>query len=479
VLLAGALFLRLEGIREPSVDQRETESALLARQWSLGDGAGLPVWKQRVLRDLRQQVKPIEPPILDYLTATEFRLAGSENFWFPRLVSALLWVFVGGTFLYLIALRVTSRAGALVALPLFLTWPYAALHSRLFMPDAMMVSGLLAAALMVIRYWEAPSRQRFVVAGLVSALATAVKPGVAFCFLIALFGSLALARRQLRDALLGGRLLLFGVMTAAAAGAYYVYGTYLSEFISRGASTRRITPDLLSTTGFWKGWWQMVSYLVRYPQPQQLLALVPLALGLAGMILAPRGTPRGILVGLSAGYIAFGLAFANYTSTHPYYALPLIPILALAIGLLAGQVLERLPGSSPLARSAFVLLIALVIGGASYKTRAVLAGGHTQQAIADYRRIGQLTGHTSRAIVVDDHLGTPAMYWGWIVAKNWELDYNERLPPWIDRAKEDFLVVVGVSQLETARGLHDFVRGLPVVARTRRYAIFDLRPRTA
>src|SRR6266851_9349085 len=106
-LLAGALVLRLEGIREPSVDQRETEGALLARQWSLGEGAGLPAWKQRVLRDVRQQVKPIEPPILDYLTATEFRLAGSENFWFPRLVSALLWVFAGGTFLYLIALRVT------------------------------------------------------------------------------------------------------------------------------------------------------------------------------------------------------------------------------------------------------------------------------------------------------------------------------------------------------------------------------------
>ena len=84
-LLAGAVLLRLPGIARPSVEARETEGALLAREWYLGDGAGLPAWKQRVLRDLRASVKPIEPPILDYMTASEFRLTG-ENFWFPRLV---------------------------------------------------------------------------------------------------------------------------------------------------------------------------------------------------------------------------------------------------------------------------------------------------------------------------------------------------------------------------------------------------------
>ena len=301
ILLAGALLLRVSGINQPSVEQRETQSALLARGWYLGDASGLPAWKQGVLHELRASVKPIEPPILDYITSLEFRLTG-ENFWFPRLLSSLLWV-LGGVFLYLIASRLTTRAGALIALALYLTWPYAVWLSRHFMPDAMMVSGLLAAALTVIRYWEQPSPRRLIVAGAVSCLATAIKPGVAFLFLVALFASLAVSRRQLVASLARGRLPLFALLTAAAAVGYYVWGTYFSDFISPTADVARVTPDFVVTSQFWKGWWEMVSYLLRYPQPQELLALVPISAGLAGIALA-RGTARAVLVGLSLGYVA-------------------------------------------------------------------------------------------------------------------------------------------------------------------------------
>ena len=69
------------------------------------------------------------------------------------------------------------------------------------------------------------------------------------------------------------------------------------------------------------------------------------------------------------------------------------------------------------------------------------------------------------------------MYWGWIVGEEWELDYNEDLPPWIDRAEKDFLVVVGNDQLEHP-GLSAFARGRRIVARTGRYTVFDLRGET-
>ena len=471
ILLAGALLLRVSGINQPSVEQRETQSALLARGWYLGDASGLPAWKQGVLHELRASVKPIEPPILDYITSLEFRLTG-ENFWFPRLLSSLLWV-LGGVFLYLIASRLTTRAGALVALALYLTWPYAVWLSRHFMPDAMMVSGLLAAALTVIRYWEQPSPRRLIVAGAVSCLATAIKPGVAFLFLVALFASQAVSRRQLVASLARGRLPLFALLTAAAAVGYYVWGTYFSDFISPTADVARVTPDFVVTSQFWKGWWEMVSYLLRYPQPQALLALVPISAGLAGIALA-RGTARAVLVGLSLGYVAFALTFSTYIHTNPYYSLQLIPILSLAIGVLAGSVLQRVQTA---ARVALFGLVAIVVAIAALKSHSVLTETHTRQTIADYRRIGQITGHTTRAMIVDRELGTPAIYWGWIVGHGWDLGAYPRTPP--DPAKFDFLVVEGVDQLATAQGLRHFVRGLPVVARTSRYAIFDLRGRYA
>jgi hypothetical protein len=475
-LLVGAFLLRLPGITEPSIEQRETQSALLARQWYLGERSELPLWKQRVLREVPSAFKPIEPPLLDFLAASEFRLTG-ENFWFPRLVSSLLWV-VGGVFLYLIATRLTTREGALIALALYLTWPFAAWLSRHFMPDATMVACLLVAALTVIRYWEQPSLRRLIVAGAVSSFATAIKPGVAFLYLTGLFVALAVSQRKLRATLVRGQLPLFVALTMAAAGAYWVWGTYLSDFIWSEAGKGRVTPDALSTERFWTGWWDAVSHLLRYPQGQSALALLPLAAGLAGFVLAPRGTPRAILAGLSLGYLSFALVFANYTSSNPYYSLPLIPILALSIGVLAGRVLESRGASGPIARAALLALVAVVIGVAAFKSHAVLTVRTPRETIADYRRIGEITNHTTRAIVVDTELSTPSMYWGWIVGRSWELGYASP-PPWIRPEEADFLIVVGVEQFETSKGLRKFVRGLPVVARTSRYAIFDLRGESA
>ncbi|MDH4176896.1 MAG: hypothetical protein OEV72_04895 [Thermoleophilia bacterium] len=84
--------MRLPALSQPSIEQRETQSALLARTWSANDGAGAPEWRSRVLRGVRETVKPIEPPLLDGLAALSFRLTGHEGLWVPRLLSALFWV---------------------------------------------------------------------------------------------------------------------------------------------------------------------------------------------------------------------------------------------------------------------------------------------------------------------------------------------------------------------------------------------------
>jgi 4-amino-4-deoxy-L-arabinose transferase-like glycosyltransferase len=465
-LLLGGLLLRLPGITTPSIEQREAEGALLAREWYLGSGEGLPAWKQRVLHDLRETVKPIEPPILDYMTSLEWRITG-ENFWFPRLASSFFWV-LGGLFLYLIAVRLMSRGGAFIALALYLSWPYAVWLSRHFMPDAFMVCALLAASLAVIRYWERPSRGRFLAAAVVASLATAVKPGVAFLFLLALFAALAVWRRQFRAALVRGRLLLFAVVAPAAAFAYYVYGTYLSDFIWSGADAQRVTPQLLTRADFWSGWWHMVSYLLRFPQTQEDLALVPLAIGLVGLFLA-RGMARAVLLGLSLGYVAFAFVFANYTDTHPYYSLPLIPILALSIGVVAGALFRNL---GDVGRSAVVAIAVMAVAIAGYKSHAALTGRKTAQTVADYRRLGEITGHTTRALVISGELRTPALYWGWMVGDEWDLGDNPAPP---DPAPYDFLVVEGLDEFENTPTAIEFTRKLPVLARTSRYAVFDLR----
>jgi len=480
-LLGGALLLRADGITAPSVESRELHNALVARQLYLGDGTGLPVWQQDVLRELGDVAQPIEPPILDLLAASAFRIAGGEHLWIPRLASAMLWV-GGGIFLLLIALRITTREGALVALALYLFWPYAVWLSRLYMPDGMMVALLLAAALAVIRYWELPSWGRLFAAGAVSSVATAAKPGVALIFLVSLFTVIAISRRAFRETVGRGRLPLFIVLASTLAAVYYVYGVYVHDFLA-GESGGRVQPRLIVTESFWSGWWEMVSSVLAYPQRESYLALAPLALAFGGIAVARRGMSRAVLAGLALGYLLFALVVPGFTATHAYYALPLIPILALAIGTLAGFVFVRLRMSAPGARLVVMVFAALAIGVAAFKSHAVLSGEPPHRDIAAYRRIGEITGHTAHAIVVDVRLRSPVSYWGWIVGRYWypptpsqDLPSSGDLfPTWIDPATAEFLVVVAVSELETEHRLRDFTRELPLVSRTDRFAIFDLR----
>lgn len=479
-LLAAALLLRVDGLTTPSLSTRELHNALLAREYYFGSGAGLPPWKQHVLNDLRGSVQPVEPPVLDHLAAWGFRLLGGEHLWFPRLVSALLWV-IGGIFLYLIALRITSREGALVALALYLFWPYGVLISRLYIPDPMMVALLLAGALAVITYWERPSPRRLAAASGVAALATAAKPGIALVFLAALFAALAVSQRSLWRALKRGTLPLFISLAAAPTAAYWVYGTYVHTFLaSEGDTAHRIEPHLITTGWFWRGWWQQLSIMLPFPQPQRALALIPLGAGLAGLIVVRTRPARAILAGLVLGYVAYALAVAGYTATNAYYALPLIPILALAIGALAGFLVQRSGGAGPRARQAALVLVLLVAAIGVYKSRPAAVD---RTVIADYQRIGEITGHTTNAVIVDERLRTPAMYYGWIVGHYWYQPTPDQdlpasgdpFPGWIDPARAAYLVVVDVAELRTEHRLRAITSNLPVVARTDRYAVFDVR----
>jgi hypothetical protein len=83
---SGALALRLDGITKPFVQSRELHHALITRQYYLGRASGRPEWKQRVLRELGEVVQSIEPPAVDLLAATGYRMSGGEHLWIPRFI---------------------------------------------------------------------------------------------------------------------------------------------------------------------------------------------------------------------------------------------------------------------------------------------------------------------------------------------------------------------------------------------------------
>jgi hypothetical protein len=225
----------------------------------------------------------------------------------------------------------------------------------------------------------------------------------------------------------------------------------------------------------------MIRGSLPYPEPQGALVWGPLVAGFAGVAVARRGIPRTVLIGLLVGYVLFGLAFTEHISTHSYYSLPLIPIFSLAIGSLVGFLLNR---STNRARALLICVVVLSVGATSYKDYRMLDLRENQgNQIAVYRQVGEITGHTTRALVVDPQLISPICYWAWIVGDYWYQPTPERdlavtkgrFPPRIDPRQYDYLIVMDVSELRTEPELLGFTRTLHVVARTGRYAIFDLR----
>ena len=471
-MLVAALLVRLPGLDDPSVEQRESQSSLIARGFFFSGRDDLPAYQRRVLDHVDTVLKPYEPPLLELASASFDRATGAERVWFPRLLSTLAWL-AGAVCLAFLAVRLTNSAGILTAVGLYVAWPYAFWQSRKFMPDSLLAACILAATLTIVRYWERPSRGRFAAAGAAAAIATVIKPGVGLFFVVAVFVALALTYGRLRAELVSGRLIAFVAVAASLAVAYFLIGK-TTGFTQPGAGEGRVMPDAVFERRFWAGWWDMVSFLLRSPQQQTYLAVAPLLLGVVGLALAPRGVPRAILWGLTAGYLAFAFAVAPYTSTHPYYALMLIPILSLAIGVVVGRVWAALSGSAP-ARAALAVVVVAVVAGGTYKAHAATtATGKTLQRIADYRHIGELTNHTTRAIIVNPSLGHPVMYWGWIVGQEWDLG-DPVLPSGIDPKEKDYLIVVDNGALDASPGLRAFARGRRVVGRTDDFTVFALR----
>jgi 4-amino-4-deoxy-L-arabinose transferase-like glycosyltransferase len=473
LVLLAALLVRLPGLNDPSIEQRENQSSLIARGYYLAGREDIPAWQRRVLDQVDTVLKAYEPPLLELASATFDRATGAERIWFPRLLSTLAWL-VGAVCLAFLALRLTNTAGMLTAVGLYVAWPYAFWQSRKFMPDSLLVACILAATLAIVRYWERPTRGRFAAAAAAAAVATVIKPGVGLFFVVAVFVALALAHDRLRAEIVSGRLVVFVGVAASLAVGYFLIGK-ATGFTQPGAGEGRLMPDYVFERQFWTGWWDMVSFLLTTPQRQTSLALLPLTLGILGLTLTPRGAPRAILWGLATGYVVFGLAFARYTSTHPYYALMLIPILALALGVVVGRLWDALARSTP-ARAALGFVVVAVVVVGTYKAYVSISGPNetVQQRIADYRRIGELTDHTTRAIIVNPSLGHPVMYWGWIVGQEWDLG-QPTLPSAIDPAEKDYLIVVDNGSFDASPGLREFARGRRVVERTDRVTVFALR----
>ena len=394
-LLVTAFCLRLYGLDRPPMDfapQRQYHGALLARGfyewWLTGDLKTVP------------PDGIIEPPILELIASLAYLVFGEEHLWVPRLLSALFWI-VGGVFLYLSAKRLLSPNAAVFSVFFYLFVPYGVLAGRAFMPDPLMVMVSVISIFTILRYHEQPSTRRLLFAAVVSSLAVFVKPGICLFQIVGAFVSLAVYRQGVRRSLTSPHLLVFIVLSVLPSG---LYGLFLHQ---QSQVSDKVVPQLLLKSSFWEGWLTSAGVVAGF---------VALLGGLVGVLLLGKGLPRALMIGLWGGYFLFGLTFTEHISTHPYYSLQLIPVVALSLGPVADLAMKYLSetlkpnygGRSGVHSYGRVIVLALsilalilsAIGNRQATGWLPVQPDRATADVATFREIGEVVDHSRRTIVL-------------------------------------------------------------------------------
>ena len=480
VLLFGLGFaIRLYDITDLPLDFHPTRQlfyAIKARGMYYQGLADVPDWQREMAVQMWHTRVTIEPEILPKLAALLYRFTG-EQLWLPRSLSACFWL-VGGLFLFLLARGLVSTDGAILSLAVYLFIPYGIIASRSFQPDPLMVMSILAFWWLVWRWANAPAWKWAVLAGLTGGFAIFVKL-VAVFFVVggglgALIGRFRL-RALIRNAQFWAMVLL-GILPGAA---WVVYGLFIAGFL-RNEFAGNFIPSLLASPSFYLGWQKNITTVV---------GSLGIVLGLLGVFLVRDRRTASFLLGLWSAYVVFGFYFNYFISTHDYYSLPLIPVVALSLSSVGDWSFERLAAAArkPWMRAMIYLLLLYGVGASLWMVRNEMKAVDYRPVQAYWEGISRLLGQGASVIALTNDYGSSLAYWGWQNAAAWppsdQLKYRDIRggkgdleTMFVERtAKKSFFLIADLDdfarQAEIKQRLY---ASYPVYSEGDGYLIFDL-----
>jgi 4-amino-4-deoxy-L-arabinose transferase-like glycosyltransferase len=478
LLLLGSLFrLGLLG-RPGSVHDRQYRSFLIARAMYLDASDEAADWRKHVARASSERQESLEPPLVEYLVSSVYRVIGRESWKVARIVTSGFWL-LGGVLLFMLARRLHSAAAALFSTAYYLLVPTGVVLSLSFLPESLMIAMMLASLLAIVRFVERPTVPRWLLAGAVSAAAILIKPLVVPALLGA-FAALMWSESRTWRALFSWQVLGFGLVSVLPSALYYGRGIFVEDYL-RWKVDASFLPHLLVARHFWEGW---------FGAGIAAVGVAPLALAVLGGALLGDARRRALIAGLGAGYLAFCLLFNYFTSFVVYYHVQLIPIVALALGPLLAGLTRRLFRSAG-ARPAWAALAvaAALLAVASYleaRDRQVAPRFEGRQLAAE---IGELVEHSERVAHVAYVYGLPLEYHGELAGeswprarKGWPLASGDEVPSSVEQRlsrlgfEPEYFVITNFREF---LGHHDDLRSWldehgTVVAQTDSYLIYAL-----
>lgn len=482
VIFIAAMDIRMYDLTDLPLDfhpARQLFSAFKARGMyysMLPESADVLAWQRELAIQQGNESAIIEPPVMERLVAVTYLIAGGEYLWIAKIYSSLFWL-VGGVFLFLLAREISSTDGAMVALIFYLFLPYGIIASRSFQPDPLMVTLVIAGAWAMYNWRIKATWKWTIAAGLLNGAAIFIK-NVAVFPLLGVALALVL-ERGFKESIQDRKTWLVAILSALPTAAFVIYGTFIAGFLTQQFSLR-FFPDLLRDPAFylrWKG------------QLDGIPGFGTVVVAWLGIFLARRRSVTALLAGLWIGYVVYGMVFTYHITTHDYYNLPVIPIVALSLSISVAILSEQLskPQPSVLVRSIFALSLLIITATHMWYARVDLAKVDYRQDVDFWWALGEKLGHTNPSIGLTPDYGARLAYWGWQDVSSWyysedlalrelagkEIDLGQRFESQIEG--KCYFVVTQFGRLDDQReAKQTLYDSYPIYEQTDRYIIFQL-----
>ena len=487
LLLAGILFIffalglgiRLFDLTDPPFDfhpTRQFRMALITRGIYSKISDDFDAQTRAKAVSFASTMGQYEPPILETLVAYTYRLAGGEYLWISRIYTSLFWL-VGGGALFALARRMTSTRGGLVALAFFLFLPFGVFASRSFQPDPGMVMWIILSAFVFYRWAETKEWKWAILTGVFCGLAVLVKV-VAGYLIVAMAVTIVLFVIGLRRSFKQPQVWSMVILMSAPAVAYYLFGLEArsSEYFSNWSLA---LVHVIMTPGFYIQWFNHIQTLMG--------GAWVLYLGLVGVVIA-KPLPRAMLTGLWVGYAIYGLTLPYQITTHSYYSLQLVPLVALSLAPVADLLLGQIWKQRSIWRilAVGVALVAVIFN--LWQAYSVLDNQNYRQIPASWSEIAKNLPPDGKIIALTQDYGYPLMYYGWRKVALWQSLGEENLASLRGKADRDFMaefkqrtsgkdyfLVTDFEQLAEQSDLKKFlIEKYPIFSQGEGFILYDL-----
>lgn len=481
VILICGFATRLFDLTDPPLDYaatRQLRSAMISRGKYYQFLNDVPDWQKESALKQQNVHGRLEPEIFENIIALTYRVVGGEYVWIARIFSSFFWV-LGGLALYSLTREIISDDAGIVGLVYYLFVPFGLIASRTFQPDPMMTMMIITAWLMFFNWYKYPKWVWAILAGITAGAAMYIKSSAVF-FLLPGMALIVLSRDRLLKTLKDIQVWVIAILAGSPVIVYHLYGLYISGKLA-GQLKGRFLPQMWIDPGFYLQWKNAVSNVSGN--------LILLIIGLAGLIFIKKKQDQLFLIAGWIGYVLFGFGASYYISTHYYYSLPVIPLLAVSLGAIGDLIIQWLRKFKlgPVIQAGTGLLLIAGISGGYY----IFSKDDYRHEPPYYQKVADFVNPENKIVALSQDYGYRLSYYGWRIVIPWRGTEDLRQSkikdseqdPFSERFSEfstdyDYFIVTRMKELRRQQNLFDELYGhYPVLVEEGGFVIFDLSER--